>query len=41
MAGLLTAAGFTMLWRTVREPVLGESTPHAFLIARRAAAPGS
>jgi SAM-dependent methyltransferase len=34
MAALLTAAGFAVLWRTVREPVLGESTSHAFLIAR-------
>ncbi|MFI1922639.1 MULTISPECIES: class I SAM-dependent methyltransferase [unclassified Streptomyces] len=41
MAELLTAAGFAVLWRTVREPVLGESTPHAFLVARRAAAPDS
>ncbi|WP_327184514.1 class I SAM-dependent DNA methyltransferase [Streptomyces sp. NBC_01334] len=39
MAELLTAAGFAVLWRTVREPVLAESTPHAFLIARRPTAP--
>ncbi|MFG3034239.1 class I SAM-dependent DNA methyltransferase [Streptomyces sp. NPDC048253] len=41
MAELLTAAGFAVLWHTVREPVLGEATPHAFLIARRPAAPDS
>ncbi|WP_406007392.1 methyltransferase domain-containing protein [Streptomyces sp. NBC_00637] len=37
MAELLTAAGFAMLSCTVREPdaELGESTPQAFLIARR------
>ncbi|MFE7928303.1 class I SAM-dependent methyltransferase [Streptomyces sp. NPDC057456] len=37
MAELLTAAGFAMLSRTVREADadLGESTPQAFLIARR------
>ncbi|MDQ0582723.1 class I SAM-dependent DNA methyltransferase [Streptomyces rishiriensis] len=37
MAELLTAAGFAMLSRTVREPAaeLGESTPQAFLIARK------
>ncbi|MEV0639618.1 class I SAM-dependent methyltransferase [Streptomyces sp. NPDC050619] len=37
IAELLTTAGFTLVSRTVREPVeaLGESTPHAFLIARK------
>ncbi|MGQ4363732.1 class I SAM-dependent DNA methyltransferase [Streptomyces sp. SAS_272] len=37
MAGLLTAAGFAVLSRTVREPDadLGEPTAQAFLIARR------
>lgn len=37
MAALLTAAGFAMLSRTVREPMadLGETAPQAFLIARR------
>ncbi|MFH0178206.1 class I SAM-dependent methyltransferase [Streptomyces cacaoi] len=41
MAELLTAAGFAMLSRTVRErdADVGESTPHAFLIARRPTAP--
>ncbi|MEU6810977.1 class I SAM-dependent methyltransferase [Streptomyces sp. NPDC046831] len=37
MAELLEAAGFELLSRTVRErdPALGESTPQAFLTARR------
>ncbi|MDR6980513.1 SAM-dependent methyltransferase [Streptomyces sp. 3330] len=41
MAELLGSAGFAMLSRTVREPDadLGESPPHAFLIARRPLAP--
>nr|WP_306955979.1 class I SAM-dependent methyltransferase [Streptomyces sp. B4I13] len=41
MAGLLTAAGFAVLSRTVREPDadLGESAPQALLIARRPPAP--
>jgi SAM-dependent methyltransferase len=36
IAELLTAAGFALVSRTVREPdeALGESTPQAFLIAR-------
>ncbi|MGW0332335.1 class I SAM-dependent methyltransferase [Streptomyces sp. NPDC003011] len=39
VAGLLTAAGFTLDSRTVRAPdeALGEPTPQAFLIARRPA----
>jgi SAM-dependent methyltransferase len=38
IAELLTAAGFALISRTVREPdeALGESTPQASLIARRA-----
>ncbi|MFF3202902.1 class I SAM-dependent methyltransferase [Streptomyces sp. NPDC002962] len=41
MAELLGAAGFAMLSCTVREPDAdrGESTPHAFLIARRPTTP--
>jgi len=37
MAGLLTAAGFALVSRTVREadPALDETSPQAFLIARR------
>ncbi|MFJ1811765.1 MULTISPECIES: class I SAM-dependent DNA methyltransferase [unclassified Streptomyces] len=37
MAELLTAAGFAMVSRTVREPAadLGESVPQAFLVARK------
>jgi SAM-dependent methyltransferase len=37
IAELLTAAGFTLMSRTVREPdpVLEETSPQAFLIARR------
>ncbi|MGJ5890407.1 class I SAM-dependent DNA methyltransferase [Streptomyces niveiscabiei] len=35
MEGLLKETGFTMLSRTVREPIEEEKTPHAFLIAQR------
>ncbi|KOU60369.1 methyltransferase [Streptomyces sp. MMG1533] len=37
IAGLLSAAGFALVARTVREPqdALGETTPHAFLIAQK------
>ncbi|MGW6734623.1 class I SAM-dependent DNA methyltransferase [Streptomyces sp. NPDC055013] len=37
MAGLLTAAGFALVSRTVREadPTLDETSPQAFLIARK------
>lgn len=37
MAGLLTAAGFALLSRTVREPdpTLDETVAQAFLIARK------
>ncbi|QNP70911.1 methyltransferase domain-containing protein [Streptomyces roseirectus] len=35
MEALLEQTGFTMLSRTVREPMNEERTPHAFLIARR------
>ncbi|MFH0516501.1 class I SAM-dependent methyltransferase [Streptomyces sp. M41] len=40
MADLLTAAGFTLLSRTVREadPALDETSPQAFLFARKPAA---
>lgn len=35
IAGLLEAAGFALVSRTVREPEDGETSQHAFLIARR------